>query len=55
MVNLLLLSYMWKDGVKCKLNLDENLLETAKDLRQEGSFTFHQENDAKHTARATMK
>ena len=35
--------------------LDENLLESTKDLRPGRRFTFQQDNDPKHPARATME
>ena len=35
--------------------LDENLLESANDLRQVKYFTFQQDNDPKHTAKATIE
>jgi hypothetical protein len=31
--------------------LDENLLQSAQDLRQGRRFTFQQDNDSKHTAK----
>ncbi|MCI4379917.1 hypothetical protein PGIGA_G00233920 [Pangasianodon gigas] len=43
------------DGAKYRAILDENLLESAKDLRLGRSFTFQQDKDPKHTARATME
>ena len=43
------------DGAKYRTVLKENLLESAKDLRLERSFTFQQDNKPKHTARATME
>lgn len=33
----------------------ENLIKSAKDLRLGRSFTFQQDNDPEHTARATLK
>uniref|UniRef100_A0A803JX04 Transposase Tc1-like domain-containing protein n=1 Tax=Xenopus tropicalis TaxID=8364 RepID=A0A803JX04_XENTR len=43
------------DGAKYRAILEENLLESAKDLRLGRRFTFQQDNDPKHKARATMK
>lgn len=43
------------DGAKYRAILEENLLEAAKDLRLGRRFTFQQDNDPKHTARATME
>ena len=43
------------DGAKYMAILEENLLESAKDLRLGRWFTFEQDNDPKHTARATME
>ena len=43
------------DGVKYRAILDENLFESAKDLRLGRRFTFQQDNDPKHTARDTME
>ena len=43
------------DGAKNRTILEENLLESAKDLRLEQRFTFQQDNEPKHTARATME
>uniref|UniRef100_A0A669EVF3 Transposase n=1 Tax=Oreochromis niloticus TaxID=8128 RepID=A0A669EVF3_ORENI len=43
------------DGAKYRANLEENLLESAKDLRLGRRFTFQQDNDPKHKARATME
>ena len=42
------------DGAKYRTILEKNLLESAKDLRLGQSFTFQQENEPKHTDRATM-
>ena len=47
---------IWKmDGAKYRTILEENLLESAKDLRIGRRFTFQQDNDPKHKARATME
>jgi hypothetical protein len=35
--------------------LDENLLQSAQDLRLERRFTFQQDNDPKYTAKTTHK
>ena len=35
--------------------LDENLLQSAQDLRLGQRFTFQQENDPKHTAKTTQE
>ena len=43
------------DGDKYRTILEENLLESAKDLRLVGRFTFQQDSNPKHTARATME
>ncbi|MCJ8737809.1 hypothetical protein PDJAM_G00028230 [Pangasius djambal] len=43
------------DGAKYRAILDENMLESAKDLRLRQRFTFQQDSDPKHTARATME
>ena len=43
------------DGDKYRTILEENLLESAKDLRLGWRFTFQQDNDPKHTARVTME
>uniref|UniRef100_A0AAX7SKK8 Tc1-like transposase DDE domain-containing protein n=1 Tax=Astatotilapia calliptera TaxID=8154 RepID=A0AAX7SKK8_ASTCA len=42
------------DGAKYRAVLEENLLESAKDLRLGRRFTFQQDSDPKHKARATM-
>uniref|UniRef100_A0A669BVS3 Tc1-like transposase DDE domain-containing protein n=1 Tax=Oreochromis niloticus TaxID=8128 RepID=A0A669BVS3_ORENI len=39
------------DGAKYRAILEENLLESAKDLRLGRRFTFQQDNDPKHKAR----
>ena len=50
---------VWVDGKMNGANyrtiLEENLLESAKDLRLGRSFTFQQDNKPTHTARATME
>ncbi|KAJ7319965.1 hypothetical protein JRQ81_019476 [Phrynocephalus forsythii] len=43
------------DGAKYRTILEENLLESAKDLRLGQRFTFQQDNDPKDKARATME
>ena len=43
------------DAAKYRTILEENLLESAKALRLGLRFTFQQDNDPKHTARATME
>uniref|UniRef100_A0A6I8RU66 Transposase n=1 Tax=Xenopus tropicalis TaxID=8364 RepID=A0A6I8RU66_XENTR len=43
------------DGAKYRAILEENLLESAKNLRLGRRFTFQQDNDPKHKARATME
>ncbi|MCJ8736209.1 hypothetical protein PDJAM_G00256240 [Pangasius djambal] len=43
------------DGAKYRAILDENLSESAKGLRLGRRFTFQQDNNPKHTARATME
>uniref|UniRef100_A0AAZ3SHC4 Tc1-like transposase DDE domain-containing protein n=1 Tax=Oncorhynchus tshawytscha TaxID=74940 RepID=A0AAZ3SHC4_ONCTS len=35
--------------------LDENLLQSAQDLRLGQRFTFHQDNEPKHTAKTTRE
>ena len=42
------------NGVKYREILDENLLESAQDLRLGRRFTFQQDNDPKHTAKTTQ-
>ena len=48
--------------VECKMNaaksreiLEDNLIQTAKELRLGIRFIFQQDNDTKHTAKATQK
>ena len=43
------------DGARYRGILEENLLESAKDLRLGRRFTFQQDTDPKHKARATME
>ena len=43
------------NGAKYREILDENLLQSAQDLRLGRRFTFHQDNDPKHTAKATQE
>ena len=38
-----------------RIILDENLLELAKNLKLRRRFTFQQDNDPKHKAKATLK
>ena len=41
------------NGVKYRQIFKENLLQSAKDLKPCRRFTFQQDNDPKHTAKAT--
>ncbi|CAB1422919.1 unnamed protein product [Pleuronectes platessa] len=43
------------DGAKYREILEENLMQSAKDLRLGRRFIFQQDNDPKHTARATKE
>ena len=43
------------DNAKCRRILDENLLESAMNLKLRRRFTFHQDNDPKHKAKATLE
>ncbi|KAI4877318.1 hypothetical protein NFI96_002514 [Prochilodus magdalenae] len=43
------------DGAKYRTILEENLLESAKDLRLGQRFIFQQDNDPKHKAKSTME
>ena len=43
------------NGAKYRQILEENLLQSAKDLRLQRRFTFQQDNDPKHTSKATLE
>uniref|UniRef100_A0A8C7RFJ4 Tc1-like transposase DDE domain-containing protein n=1 Tax=Oncorhynchus mykiss TaxID=8022 RepID=A0A8C7RFJ4_ONCMY len=43
------------DGAKYRTILEENLMESAKDLRLGRRFVFQQDNDPKHIAKSTME
>ena len=43
------------NGAKYRELLDENLLQSAKDLRLGRRFTFQQDKDPKHTAKTTQE
>ena len=43
------------NGAKYREILDENLLQSAQDLRLGRRFTFQQDNDPKHTAKTTQE
>uniref|UniRef100_A0A8C7QZS1 Transposase Tc1-like domain-containing protein n=1 Tax=Oncorhynchus mykiss TaxID=8022 RepID=A0A8C7QZS1_ONCMY len=43
------------DGTKYRTILEENLMESAKDLRLGRRFVFQQDNDPKHKAKSTME
>ena len=43
------------NGAKYRQILDEILLQSANDLRLGKRFTFQQDNDPKHTAKATLE
>uniref|UniRef100_A0A8C8K4I5 Tc1-like transposase DDE domain-containing protein n=1 Tax=Oncorhynchus tshawytscha TaxID=74940 RepID=A0A8C8K4I5_ONCTS len=43
------------DGAKYRTILEENLMESAKDLRLGQRFVFQQDNDPKHKAQSTME
>ena len=39
----------------CKKNIEGNLFQSSRDLRLGQRFTFQQDNDPKHTAKATLE
>ena len=43
------------NGAKYRQILEENLLQSAKDLRLRRRFTFQQDNNPKNTAKATLE
>ena len=43
------------DGAKYREILDGNLFQSSRDLRLGRRFTFQQDNDPKHTAKATLE
>ena len=43
------------NGAKLRQILEENLLQSAKDLRLQRRFTFQQDKDPKNTAKATLE
>ena len=43
------------NGAKYREILDENLLQSAQDLRLGRRFTFQQDNDPQHTAKTTQE
>ena len=43
------------DGAKYRDILEGNLFQSSRDLRLGRRFTFQQDNDSKHTAKATLK
>ena len=43
------------DGAKYREILERNLFQSSRDLRLGRRFTFQQDNDPKHTAKATLK
>ena len=44
-----------KNGAKYRQILEENLLQSAKDLRLQQKFAFQQNNDPKHSVKATLE
>ena len=42
------------NGAKYRQILEENLLQSVKDLGLRRRFAFHQDNDSKYTAKATL-
>ena len=60
-MKLLLISRDWqacqerRDTAKYKRILDENLLESAMNLKLGRRFPFQQDNDAKHKAKTTLE
>jgi hypothetical protein len=43
------------NGAKCREIIDENLLQSTQNLRLGRRFTFHQDNNPKHTAKTTQE
>ena len=43
------------NGAKYRQIIEDNLLQSAKDLRLQQKFKFQQDNDPKHTAKATLE
>ena len=43
------------DGAKYRVIMDGNLFQSSRDLRLGWRFTFQQDNDPKHTAKATLE
>ena len=43
------------DQIQYRQILEENLLQSAEDLRLQQRFTFQQDNDPKHAAKATLE
>ncbi|MGH0118219.1 UNVERIFIED_CONTAM: hypothetical protein FKN15_050814 [Acipenser sinensis] len=43
------------DGAKYREILEGNLFQSSRDLRLGRRFTFQQDNDPKHTAKATLE
>jgi len=62
-MQLIFISRDWKlariegtmDGAKYRRIVDENLLESAMNLKLGRRFTFQQDNDPKHKAKAALK